>query len=38
MMKQGSLTTVAGIRGMHTLTVLLNGAMMTLSSLVAALS
>ena len=35
MMKQGSLTTVAGIRGMHTLTVLQNGALMTLSSLVA---
>lgn len=35
MMKQGSLTTVAGIRGTHTLTVLQNGVMMTLSSLAA---
>lgn len=36
MMKQGSLTTVAGIRGMYTLTMLQNGALMTLSILFAA--
>lgn len=36
MMKQGSLTTLAGIRRMHTLTVLQNGVLMALSSLFAA--